>query len=393
MAFQNSLEQLQFAKASKILRCSLKEELRGSISFLFAPLLMLTACESVYYSLSFMEFSQERENYLQILYSQVVSDLNQVTAVLDTVITNEPNQESPEVIQAKFLSHLLKHLRQIIVTRKKMIGVYLDLMNRKDTIDYGQLVENLTGIKNQVEKEVDHYLMAQLRDNIICEIDLLSKLFLTQKNISLFKFKDSLFLIYQCKCEIEALDHKLQSVDESLADPLEYSVFRFFKTFLASLTAKACFYFRSGLFNQEDNFLTIRPELDYHKQVMAFVEKTKCFNVSVVVHMSQKAAIGTLSWPRVYSFPEDSQPDQHWPNVISLIQENKKYLSNFGNSPYYIFDPKVNSSYFIAKVDKTVFLLAIFNGMIPEQEADVASFFNSIAFGLRNWNLLELNKQ
>jgi len=196
LAFQTAIEQLQFAKAAKILRCSLKADLRASISFLFAPLLLLTSCESVYYSLSYLETNvkKDEENDLQILYGQVLADLNQVTAVLDTVAINEPIQENPEVIQAKFLSHLIKHLRMIIVARRKMIGVYNELQNRVTKIDYGSLIDTLSSIKSQLEKKnVDHYLMAQLRDNIIYEIDVMSKLLTTQKKIYLYSNSKMLF--------------------------------------------------------------------------------------------------------------------------------------------------------------------------------------------------------
>jgi len=254
-------------------------------------------------------------------------------------------------------------------------------------------VLTLSSIKSSLELDVDHYLMAQLRDNIICEIELMSKLLLTQKNISLFKFKDALFLIYQCKCELEALEHKYTPIDEEMANPLTYSLFLYFKTFHSLLTAKACFYFRNGLFSRGENDIqNIRPELDYHTKVTHFVTKTKCYNVSVVVHMPQKAASGTLSWPRVYSYPEDSQPDTHWPNVISLIQEQKKYLSNFKNPPYFIYDTKVHSTYFIAKADRTVFVVTIFHGMKTQDDPDVQQFFLELMSGLRNWTLLELNK-
>jgi len=256
------------------------------------------------------------------------------------------------------------------------------------------LVDTLTAIKNQLDKDVDHYLMDQLRDNIICAIELMSKLLLTQKNISLFKFKDALFLIYQCKCELEALEHKFASLEDDMTDPLQYSLFRYFKTFLSVLTAKACFYFRNGLFSRGENDIqNVRPELDYHGMVTNFVEKSKCYNVSVVVHMSQKAATGTLSWPRVYSFPEESQPDTHWPNVISLIQQNKKFLSNFRNPPYFIYDTKVNSTYFIAKADRTVFVVVIFVGTVSPQDPVVIHFFEQLISGLRNWRVLELKKK
>jgi len=124
--------------------------------------------------------------------------------------------------------------------------------------------------------------------------------------------------------------------------------------------------------------------------VTNFVENTKCYNVSVVVHMTQKAATGTLSWPRVYSYPEGSHPDIHWPNVISLIQQNKKFLSNFKNPPYFIYDTKVNSTYFIAKADRTVFVVVIFNGNKAKDDKHVNYFFGQLTSGLRNWKVLEL---
>jgi len=396
LAFQNSLEQLQFTKAAKILQCSLREELTASsVSFLFAPLLLLTSCECVYYSLSFLESksSKTQENQLQIIYSEVTSNFNQVSAVLDTVVMNEPNQDKPELRQARFLTHLIKHLRIIIVARRKMVGIYCELQNRNECISYGPLIEPLISIKSQLERDVDHPLMAQLRDNIITEIELLIKLFSTQRYIANFKFKDSLFHIYQCKCEFEALEHKFLCIDTSMADPLQYNLFRFFKTFLAILTAKSCFYYRRSLFPRGDKEIQkIRPELDYHSMVVNFVEQTKCFSFCLVLNMSQKYSVGTQAWPKLYFYPERETQgvDSHWPNIVSVIQDFKKYLSNFRNRPYYIYDTKVNTTYFIAKVERLMFAVTIFLGKKERDDPIINLFLDKLVHGLRSWNLFEL---
>jgi hypothetical protein len=252
LAYQNSIEQLQFAKAAAILRCSLFEA-RASMSFLFAPLLMFTTCESVYYDMAYLNFKQtpDTDHQLQQLYSKVLADLNQVSAVLDTVVNNyEPKlslsqtQKEKEVIQAKFLSQFIFHLRIVIVLRRKMVEIYTELQNRKVKIPYGPLIESLLKIKLQLERDVDHHLMAQFRDNIVSEIETMVELLSTQRYISLFKLKETLFSLYQCRCEFETLEHKFICIGEDMADPLQYTLFQYHKTYYSLLAAKAYFFFQ-----------------------------------------------------------------------------------------------------------------------------------------------------
>lgn len=129
------------------------------MSFLMSPYLLLTACESSFYTMSFLEDLETVQTALRNneqvaldtrhfecprledtcvrqalcccahfvqqlyrLYGRVLRDLEDVAAVLDTVAAYEEN--SQDIAQAKFVSDLLGQMQHILVARRKMIALY-----------------------------------------------------------------------------------------------------------------------------------------------------------------------------------------------------------------------------------------------------------------------------
>lgn len=143
------------------------------MSFLVAPYLLLVACESSFYTMTFLEDlvtvqAALRKNeqvaidirhfehpkledtcvcykitflifgkQLYRLYGRILRDVEDVTAVLDTVAAYEEN--SRDISQAKFVSDLLSQLQHILVARRKMISLLSILTDRDIIPDFQHL--------------------------------------------------------------------------------------------------------------------------------------------------------------------------------------------------------------------------------------------------------------
>eukprot|EP01125_Pyxidicula_operculata_P013813 TRINITY_DN4586_c0_g1_i3.p1 TRINITY_DN4586_c0_g1~~TRINITY_DN4586_c0_g1_i3.p1 ORF type:complete len:450 (+),score=100.67 TRINITY_DN4586_c0_g1_i3:62-1411(+) len=311
LAFQRCLERLQFSKATKVLKCAFQDaedednSFRKSVSYLFAPLLMLTACESIYYNLSFIK-SRLMQDKLLDLYARVLSDLNQVTAVLDTVARYSIN--NAEVIQAQFLVNLIKHLRNLIIIRRRLVNIIFEIESQgndsgnqsghapssSELLSVMPLINALDLLIQQLDTNSDHPLISQMRDNVLAEMSLLRVLLVTQYHIShnttdvktaiyYFYVASSIFQTYQHKFNFtedtshhdintttstsssSSADHV--STTQSQAHPHTQSsflfnppaalkklkLFRFLFAFQARISSKLFFYYRYPLMNVMNN--------------------------------------------------------------------------------------------------------------------------------------------
>ncbi|KAI9145325.1 hypothetical protein BKA69DRAFT_562236 [Paraphysoderma sedebokerense] len=108
-----------------------------------------------------------------------------------------------------------------------------------------------------------------------------------------------------------------------------------------------------------------------------FVKQSRAFNVSLMFQVDKSIPFhidgyscaelaesydGLNSYPTIYSYPNLSTPSEHLPNIVSLI------LSSIsGQSPVLelgsciqFYDNKVDSSYFVLKLDAQVLLTVIY---------------------------------
>lgn len=103
----------------------------------------------------------------------------------------------------------------------------------------------------------------------------------------------------------------------------------------------------------------------------------------------EEVLTGLKSWPAIFSYPKDT-PYEHWPNLISLIQDNAEMLSKFGKDPLHYFDLIMKTTYFIANVDPKISLVLIFeNKKVKKNDQLVTDFLLIITSYLRNFKIFE----
>lgn len=262
---------------------------------------------------------------------------------------------------------------------------------RKVKISYPILIEAFYKIKTQLERDVDHHLMAQFRDNIISEIEIMGKLLSTQRYISLFKIKEALFSLYQCRCEFETLEHRYMCLGDDMADPLQYTLFQYHRAYFTSLAAKANFLFRNGIYSSSIKSLTkIKPGLDYHGMIVNYHEKSKFTHFFLLLRIPRTNPHNNMNddaLPLIYHYPEEADATPAWLNTVDLFKQHKNYINKYKNPPFHHYVLATDLTYFLIRVDSLVYICVIYPGKRSEADSENRQFLENLTDNLRNCTL------
>jgi hypothetical protein len=81
---------------------------------------------------------------------------------------------------------------------------------------------------------------------------------------------------------------------------------------------------------------------------------------------------GLRGWPAVFCYPQHEPPLQHWPNIVSLIMDNRYVLERQGGKGSVVHtERRLKTSYYITSVDPTVFLVLLLEGKRRPSEKTV----------------------
>jgi hypothetical protein len=93
---------------------------------------------------------------------------------------------------------------------------------------------------------------------------------------------------------------------------------------------------------------------------------------------------------------QENPPLEHWPNIVSIIQDNEEIFAKSNRDPLFYHDPKLKVTYFVDKVEPHISLVVIFvDKKVKKNEQVVLDFYSIMISCLRNYKILErlLNKQ
>jgi hypothetical protein len=113
--------------------------------------------------------------------------------------------------------------------------------------------------------------------------------------------------------------------------------------------------------------------------VAAFLAESKAFNVSLLLEPTPEDLLrinGLQAYPGIYTLPQLNYPREHWPNIISLLQDNEELLRT---KHCHYFDKKLNVTYFLYKIQGRVNFVVIFNEEREEEDRVVVEFFEELA--------------
>ncbi|CAI5726842.1 unnamed protein product [Hyaloperonospora brassicae] len=93
---------------------------------------------------------------------------------------------------------------------------------------------------------------------------------------------------------------------------------------------------------------------------------------------------GLRSWPAVFCYPGGSSPPlNHWPNIVSLIMDNRSSLDSV--RPVFMhFERRQKTTYHIARVDVAMYLVVLAEGLKKSNEKVTQDFVQIVAENLQH---------
>jgi len=409
LVFYGDLGKMQFKHAAQVLWSKLyATEFHRTLVYLLPPLILLVACESTYYSLAFTLVKEQKK--IKDMFINVLGDLNHSSAEFDEMETNPT--ASPESKKAgAFFSQLLKQTCLLVNTRIKMIDIYLLFLDTSNAIPkYSSIKKKLENLKAPLFKIFSHPFMQQVRHNVMSELDVLEKLIITQIKISNCKFKDALFFLCQTKAELDSWKYKFNFDEVAPPTPQNRlrgstpivsrpvgsefgawsALHKWFSKYHEALYSKFHLYLSKKLKEKKSEIKLDLPHSDYISRLRQYVEESKCFNISLLVQPPPaKQTEGIRSWPGKFTCPQEEPPTIHWPNIISLISDHIGLLNTYGNSPLCYYDTKVETTYYIIKVERRMIMVILFGCKKEQDDIMVGSFVREITSELRNVKIFQ----
>jgi len=340
------------------------------------------------------QFEQPRlEDTCQLyrLYGRVLRDLEDVTAVLDTVAAYE--EQTKAVAQAKFVSELLGQMQYLLVARRKLIFTISALLDRDTIPDYYSLSLALGPTEKSLLESVRSPFLMQLRDNILTELQTLNKLIQTQTAIANLDFKQSLFLLYLSNSELQSWRYKYVSpVDMT---PLEGGFLSWMRNFLSALASKLCFYFQNSFISSLPSLNeNIPKERNFIEMIKNLTESAKCksfylVNVSPPKKNASELQVrnthtNQLKCEIIWTYPGPEADE--WETIITNINDSQEYLNKFSLKTIFFSDNSKQIEYFLSKAENNLFAVACFHADGGSETNPIAlQFFDNLTAKLRFW--------
>lgn len=276
-----------------------------------------------------------------------------------------------------------------------------------------------------------HPILDPIKSSFSVEMDLLHHILQAQCDLAEWKFMPSLLHLHESKVKLFSWNKVLpvSSVKDSFTGSLSVKkgfelkmfgggcnckkqievplLFQWLARFHAALVSKFSLYFHSTLSEQspsssEMKALTAKASVDYVSKIATFLRRADAAYICLTLdtrgledsykgpgyhlpHVKVEAPTGIHTYPFIFSYPSKC-PMKLWPGVVSLIQDREEYLCQ--EKIAYFFDERMQMTYFLAKADVHITMVAIFKGKKMERDSYIVTFLQDITSQLRNTKVI-----
>ncbi|XP_031548841.1 KICSTOR complex protein C12orf66-like isoform X2 [Actinia tenebrosa] len=387
----------------------------------------LAGAEKIYFSLSFITKKIFRKDFARDNYRVLVSELKKT----EETAQSSHSRASPPV-ECSLLTEVCRHLSQFVQARLELIDFYESLasVGVLPNSNYADLVSIIEEIIEKHQKGFHHPILDPLKSSFSLEVDVLHHALQAQCDMTEWKFLPSLLHLNESHSKLltwgqllPALSSKELSVSLSTKKSIFSSapkkqaeapfLYLWLNKLQASLVSKFTLYFFTILSAQtsqaEMKTLTARATTDYIAKITAFQRRSDALNISILFDaqtldsyrghgyhfpqdkMDQPAGVG--AFPAIVSIPGE-RPVEHWPNIISIIMDkNHGHDLTYTDKIVYFFDNRVQSTYFLTRIDYRMTLIITFCTKKAEKDSYITTFMNDIACHLRNTKIFSVLKQ
>ncbi|XP_049847864.1 KICSTOR subunit 2-like [Schistocerca gregaria] len=339
-----------------------------------------------------------------------------------------------------FFRWLTTDMLVLISTRIRVLSVYRQLSKvepRHSCSSSVSLIDQIERIENQIQDAVTHPCLRGIRLHVRTELSALHRLLSAQHHMAQHLFRETTLDLYLCRKTLDTWHYDSALLLESKGTPHTPKLFSWLSTFHKALLHKSNLYFHKTLlrldFKRELKTL-LDKEASYPHLIEQFCQNTQCayfclirepsscdeftkktrnptqddYTHAAALPVKKKPgppATGIHSWRIVYMHHRSNVPgdasldktvaekerqliDEHWPNVVSLIQYHYELLDQYEKKSVQEPDHRLGITYFLTKVEQNFYIMLLYN-RIRQCEPLITEFLNRIVHALQNKHLIQ----
>ncbi|EDO42854.1 predicted protein, partial [Nematostella vectensis] len=376
----------------------------------------LASAEKIYFSLAFIARKFFRKDTLRDMYKTLLVELKKTSEVTPVA------SHSVLLVEGSLLAELSRHLTQFVQARMELMDFYevMASIAVSPVVNYTDLVIMVDELIHRHQNCFHHPILDPVKSSFSFEVEILLHSLRAQCEMCELKFLPSLLHLHASHTKLTSWSQLLPALNskESLfsSGPKKQMETPFLYLWIsklhAALVSKFTLYFYPVLTEQtttaDMKVLTARATVDYIAKITAFQRRSDALNVSVLLDArgldsyssdgyhfpqdkrDQPAGLG--AFPAVVSFPGE-RPLEHWPNIISIMMD-RAHAQDLASAEkvVYFFDNRVQSTYFLTRIDSRLTLVVIFNSKRNEKDSYITSFMSDMALHLRNTKVFAMLK-
>lgn len=376
-------------------------------------LTQFSMAEKAYMSLGFLEhkgFFSRSKDTLRSVYQSLALEFHKVE---ENVRSEDQlahfGLPHPSVEFEQLIAHLCGQLVQFVLARQRTMEFYeqVSTMGTYKLINYQDLMMVISEIMQTNNRNFHHPLLSHLKSSFIYECEIISHLLQCQILMTELQFLPSLLQLHHAHSKLASWGASAQQAKEvkkstfggsSKHAPLP-ALYNWLLKYKQVLLSKFSLYFYDLLQKQthQSEIKTICSKLsdDFINRIITFQRKSDATHVSLVLdtqgiqqrckgsgyHFPKKYTEepkGLDSFPAIFSYPPDRQVQNHWPNIVMLI--NNRGSDN--DKVTCIYDKTAQSTYFMTQVDLRITFVIIFECKKSEKDTYINNFMGDMRTNL-----------
>jgi hypothetical protein len=343
--------------------------------------------------------------------SALISPSTHIGSIGSQSVPNSPIKATFEVLD-RLAAHICGQLLHYVKARIEMMEIYekITVISSQKFCLFDDCIKTLHEIIKLNQKHFHHPMLSSIKTGFNFECDILMALLRAQTDIQNWKFLNSLFSLQEAHTKLSswaamALNRESpQRKSSILRAPIVPPLYQWLCKVKSTLISKYSLYFSTILSKQVPNNSAIdmksvcaKQSIDYIQKVITFQRKTDAQFISIVFdthgvddyrgfgyHSPFKTfetPKGIDSFPIIYSYPTEL-PKNHLPTLI-MIMNNKYKELNGSDCVISLFDPQVNTTYFLLRPDPKMTFIVIFESKKSEKDSYVLTFLQEICSQLK----------
>lgn len=340
--------------------------------------------------------------------TSTLSSLSVGSMILGNFLHSSPTYQGAENLE-NLASHLCGQLLHFVCARLETMEFYerMCVMSSWRFMAFDQLLITITEIVKKYQKHFHHPLLIPLKSSFSSECEILLKLLEAQVHLQNWKFLPSLLCLQEAHSKLGAWtsvprEGKRGSLTSSTVRlPSAPPLYHWLCSLKAALVSKFTLYFHEALSKQtsvqEMKTTCSKTSVDYFQKILSFQKRNDAVCVAIVLDTNgledyrghgysypdkyYEAPKGLDSLPAIICCPPE-KPMVHWPSVVMIMNNKDIELRNSENVVSF-YDSRVNSTYFMYKVESRMTLVIIFDNKKSERDTHIPRFMQALCSQLR----------